>query len=829
MPLNNTSKHTTARLGRLLIIAGVFLTTSLTSKATDAAMQEMGVHSHLLRYDDYVEACDEMIAAGVKWVRLSPEWGSLQPSAGTLPETADPDRLAKLDYVVNTFHDHGVNVLLVLAFSTEWCSSAPAGTTSGVRFYPPSDPIGLSYWENYVEFLADRYEGKVTHWEVWNEPDHHSFLRVSGSQTRVDEYYKLLSRAAVKLHAADPANKVLMGGLVQPVTPTPGFQEDFLDELLAAGGGAYIDIINYHSYGTIATQLTKYQLVVDALAAHGQLDKKIWITETGYSTSGTASLEPMKADRVMRHWLAQMGLNNVERTFWYVDRNVENYTPFEANFGLRDFDRTPLKAWYAYQALDGATVDFRLQTEFPALAESQRTVVYLDPASGDGSGITDYTTDGSIKQIPTQHYMYFSVNDDWIYDANGGLDNTVFVDVTYLNNAPTGQSAGIILEYDSQNAGTAAPMPIVLRNSSGTWSTATYELSDIAFQNSQNNGADFRIGAGTTKELVVASVVVRRKSDGARMKFGPTDEFFLMERENGTTESLATYNPAVTFNGETCRQILNTGKYIVMRVSDSIVRRGDTRLLIKLRFWDDAGGNIVIQYNALNGSTAKNAVIAKTGTNAWRDASVEITDADFRNGGSWNADLRLYTGADNSVEHVSSIEIIPLELLNEDFQDGVAEGWTPAEGAWAVEEKFGNSVYRQTSKKAGETIAVAGQPIWNDYAASGDFKLRHAGTAGLLARYADADNYYGVMIDSVSNNLRLSKRVGGIETALVDVPWSIHPNHTYRLELRVNGTSVAGAVDGVMAAMVNDVSLSTGRIGVRGVDTDFSIDNINVR
>ncbi len=497
--------------------------------------------------------------------------------------------------------------------------------------------------------------------------------------------------------------------------------------------------------------------------------------------------------------------------------------------GLRAHDRTPLGPYFYYQALDGAQVDFLRHTQYPTLVPTQNTVHF------SGSGITNYNASGSEKLIPVGGYMYFHVNDNWLFDANDGLDDVVYVDLEYYDNV---NGAGFRLDYDPKGSGTNTQLPVVTRLGSGQWKTHTFVIPNVGFTNSNNGTADFRIYAGGAAALPLRSVVVRKRTDAARIKLGATDRHHLIERENGTDPAAPNYNPVdLTDHPEEVSRKIPLGKFMFMRVSDAFIRTGDTNVLIKVRFWNDgnpgpdsAPRNIVIQYNATNGATAKAVGIRKTTTVGWRTADVTITDADFRNAGSWNSDFRICTGSNSgTVEYVNHVEVTPLQLLADDFQDGDASGWSTTGSTWTVENQAGNHVLKQTQTSSGQTIAVAGQNIWNDYDYSADLKLYNASAAGLLARYTDANNYYVFAISTGLDRIYLKKCVAGATSSLVDIPWDFTTGVSYRLRLVVNGAWITAFVDGNQVASLYDDALPAGRVGARAINASYSIDNVVVR
>jgi hypothetical protein len=111
--------------------------------------------------------------------------------------------------------------------------------------------IGLSFWDaghyptlddwranpkihtDHVRTLATRYKGKVKYWEIFNEPNAHGFTP--------DDYVKLLQQAHTIFKEIDPEAKI-----VGPCGTSN--YHDWTEEVLAAGGGPYLDILSLHNY-----------------------------------------------------------------------------------------------------------------------------------------------------------------------------------------------------------------------------------------------------------------------------------------------------------------------------------------------------------------------------------------------------------------------------------------------------------------------------------------------------------------------------------------------------------------------------------------------------
>ncbi|AHF94069.1 hypothetical protein OPIT5_04435 [Opitutaceae bacterium TAV5] len=612
----------------LLILAG-----SATRVRADAAtMDAFGVCASPQSTSGYEAYCDDIIASGIKWVRISPEWGSIETARGVFNTTY----LDRLDAIVSRLRAHDVNILWILCYTAPWASSQPALGWPDATRYKPAD---WTDWENYVAFIVDRYDGQIRYWEVWNEPDLNGFWKSS-----VADYYTLLAKAHAKIKARNATNQVLLGGLAVS-TGT-----DFFEELLDLGAASYFDITNYHAYGPIRRHVSLYEQMIGVTTTWGITDKPIWITETGYTTVGDAALEPVKAGLVEQIQHGNQQRPEIARAFWYRFENTASTpaNPSEDNFGLLTAARAPLAAFYAYQACNGAETDFGLQAAYAARTPVLRTLFYVPATSGDGSYVIDNPDD--TRTIPASRYLYLRVNDDWIHDANQGLDTTLDAEVTYLDSG-TGNFA---LQYDA--AANAYQSLSQARTNTGTWKTATFTLTDVKFANRQNNAADLRLSAGGT-DLTVGQVTLRRRINPAVAILGATPVSRFIDYVIDPDSSHEGYNPVATVGGLECRQITANNRFFYFNVSDSLVRSGDTHLSVAITFRDQGTDNIVLQYNAV-GNAHKGVNIPKTNTNAWRTVTVAITDADFVNAQSYFSDFRIANGFDSSAEYVRRVEVI---------------------------------------------------------------------------------------------------------------------------------------------------------------------------
>jgi hypothetical protein len=146
-------------------------------------------------------------------------------------------------------------------------------------------------------------------------------------------------------------------------------------------------------------------------------------------------------------------------------------------------------------------------------------------------------------------------------------------------------------------------------------------------------------------------------------------------------------------------------------------------------------------------------------------------------------------------------------IVQDDFQDGNANGWNPSNiSDWSVGTAGGSRVYRQASFAA-ESHSVLTNAVWTNQSAQVDVTpTAIQGTnrfVGLAVRFKDASNYYYVALRS-SSRLELRKKVNGTFITLASAPYGVALNQRYRLRVEAIGSRIRAYVnDGSMIEAVD--------------------------
>lgn len=328
---------TTALAFAVLIFFAVTLDTALpthSARASTGSESIFGVNVSMeIRFEPSDEATvlDKLNDLNVKWVREEFNWNTIEPSQGSY-DWSGYDRTMAL------YKNNGINVLGVISYSAEWASTAQP-----TAFFRDKYPPNTTAWKNFVNALVSRYPD-ITYWEVWNEPNHPSFLI---ADDRVTAYASILAAASTTIRSANPQAKVVMGGL-------SGADSDFLRRLYRAGAKDSFDIVAVHPYRTNAgktiyppelTQFGLTSLATDLYVMRSMIHAfdpltpaLIWITEMGWPTGSGGVSETQQADYLQRGFIISRTYPEVEKIFWYNLRDDTASTDIDKTFGLYAYD-----------------------------------------------------------------------------------------------------------------------------------------------------------------------------------------------------------------------------------------------------------------------------------------------------------------------------------------------------------------------------------------------------------------------------------------------------------------------------------------------------------
>lgn len=176
---------------------------------------------------------------------------------------------------------------------------------------------------------------------------------------------------------------------------------------------------------------------------------------------------------------------------------------------------------------------------------------------------------------------------------------------------------------------------------------------------------------------------------------------------------------------------------------------------------------------------------------------------------------------------------IQLPLFSDDFEDGVADGWTVQAGNWSVITD-GTKVYNQIATTV-TARSVTGSSSWTDYSIQSTVKLVSIGTgttyAMLMARYQNQQNYYFMAVRS-NNRIEIKKQTpAGSGSALSSAAYSITLGTWYTATFEANGNVLRGYINGTPVVTATDTTttpLVSGLVGVGTSNTNAEFDDVLV-
>lgn len=272
---------------------------------------------------------------GIFWNRDRLDWSSIERTRGAFDfgrrfglyrRIAQEEKIHMLD----TFHD------------------APAWT--GAEKVDRSRPSKNNPFPHDLLAAGNSWLAIASHWkqdalEVWNEPD------IGFGNSLPAEYVTAFTKAVSRVFSAAGCRATIGGGVFASPRPGTNFYRTYIDNGLLADA----DFISFHTYGNVAElePLIEDMRKTEQLSGSPNLGLPYWITECGkprpYAgvSRGTTAPDQFSAAEIAGK-AAEFRALGVERHFAFEYKfRKENAN----NFGLMDFNRTPMRGMAAYTHL----------------------------------------------------------------------------------------------------------------------------------------------------------------------------------------------------------------------------------------------------------------------------------------------------------------------------------------------------------------------------------------------------------------------------------------------------------------------------------------------
>lgn len=200
--------------------------------------------------DAFPTLVDALVESGAGGTRIYLQWSDIEPVA---PVNGQPQysaaKQAWYDARLRQIAEHKLDILVTVAMFPTWASASPC---------EPIYPDRLDEFSRFLTDLVNRYQNPpyhVKYWEILNEPD---YMASNGWEmglgclgNKADQYVRILATAYTAIKTADPNAVVLLGGLAYDWFPESNnglFNRYFSDEVMEAGGSAFLDALNFHYF-----------------------------------------------------------------------------------------------------------------------------------------------------------------------------------------------------------------------------------------------------------------------------------------------------------------------------------------------------------------------------------------------------------------------------------------------------------------------------------------------------------------------------------------------------------------------------------------------------
>ena len=393
--------------------------------AVTAQAGGIGACTHMAQGRNQEQTCRAAVNAGLPFVRDEVHWQTVEPVKGQL---SFPER----SRWVESAAESGIDCLVVLSYGNtvyDFGKPSQADLDAGgardctlpVRDGNPETTADDEYFDayiRYVDFVSKSLAGKVAAYEIWNEPDIKYF---NTKDATAEDYTEMLKAAYRTVKSNDPDVTVLGGAIA--------FETDFIDGMMKAGAGEYMDGLSVHYYlgkgapeKRARNRLDEYR---DVLVKYGCDKMPIWVTETGWANSNVD--EQTQAQYIIRNavfydeFLLDYGIEGQYFTYELQDSSITSDVlggeEYENSLGLYKNDFTPKISAGAVKAFNSLTAEKKLT----ALNQTKFGLFYQKSAF-----VATYTQSGQTVYIvwaesPFDMTISFPETKITVYDMQGNI------------------------------------------------------------------------------------------------------------------------------------------------------------------------------------------------------------------------------------------------------------------------------------------------------------------------------------------------------------------------------------------------------------------------
>lgn len=288
-----------------------------------------GTNGHYGQGKGYADINAKLMAqSGYGWARDSQNWDQIEKEPGVYVWR---DSIIK---GIDAFYENGLEVLYILGYTNPLYDD---GST-------PASEEAIAAYARYCYETAKFFQGKISHYEIWNEYNIRGF---NPSSEPPETYARMLKAGYEAIKKADP-NAVVIG------CATCKIDLGWIERVFAAGGYDYMDVVSVHPYKVQAPDSDDMRSDVRKLKElclkYGE-EKPIYYSEEGFSTAPNQLEEHGYTERqatinLAKHVFANNAFDLGDVVFMYDFQNDgPDPNEKEQNFGIIRTWEHPTGAW----------------------------------------------------------------------------------------------------------------------------------------------------------------------------------------------------------------------------------------------------------------------------------------------------------------------------------------------------------------------------------------------------------------------------------------------------------------------------------------------------
>ena len=358
---------------------------------------------------------DKLAKLGAKYVRLQSGWARTEHQEGIYD-------FAWLDDVVDNLIERGMQPWLCMCYGNGLYTEKANEVFGCVGVPPVFSQREKDAWANYCKATAEHFKGRITMYEVWNEPDGLYCWKhgVSGK-----EYADLVITTSTAIKCADSKAQILAGSIASRNNIA------WLKEVFESGIAPHVDAITYHEYTHTETRVFEtvryYKSFIKKYGKHIKLIQG----ESGCPSSplGNGALknghwsEDKQAKLLLRRQLVDI-MTEVEFSshFTTVDMiealhgkagELSSYLDYgyfgilgakfdENGFSVGDYREKP--SYFAYQNFIGFFGNGAKKEDLPIILKGPD---YTEKVFGLSEKLQNLITQGFVKENGSSAFLYY--------------------------------------------------------------------------------------------------------------------------------------------------------------------------------------------------------------------------------------------------------------------------------------------------------------------------------------------------------------------------------------------------------------------------------------